>query len=105
VSQEDLALALGRVRISGGVRLAQLEVGLDVDAGAFREGLEVVIGGGVEGQDSVPCGSSLATSAVRVGGRRGIVGRRDRVHHVFLIALRSPDLWVFSQPADERELG
>ena len=51
--QEDLALALGGGGVRVPVRLAELEVTLDVDVRALLEGGEVFVVAGVEGEDAV----------------------------------------------------
>lgn len=62
VTQEDLALALGRVRISGGIRFPQFEIGLDIDLRAFLKVTKVVIRVRAEREDVVPGGRSLRAS-------------------------------------------
>ena len=51
--QEDLALTLRRGGVRVPVRLAELEVALDVDVRALLEGGEVFVVARVEGEDAV----------------------------------------------------
>jgi len=61
------------------VGFAQFEVSLDVNQGAFIQSLEVLILGGIEGGDLMPCGCAFHPSAIGVRRWRGVVGCCDGV--------------------------
>ena len=73
--QEDLALTLRRGGVRVPVRLAELEVALDVDVRALLEGGEVFVVARAEGEDAVEgCGGGWAFWGAREkmysGGRK-----------------------------------
>jgi hypothetical protein len=76
VAQEDLLVAAAA--LLGGIGLAQLVVGLDVDVRAARNGAQVRVGGRVEGVDGVPGRLGFGARAVSAR-RRWVVSRGNGV--------------------------
>lgn len=54
VSQEDLTLALRRIRVCCGIRLPQLVVCFDVNLRTLVQSLEIVIRSRIEREDGMP---------------------------------------------------
>ena len=71
--EENLALSFGRVGMRIRVRLAQLEVGLNVDEGPGPDGAKVAVRCFIKGEDVVPR---------RVGLRTGTCGTRSSTRHI-----------------------
>jgi len=103
MSEKYLPLTSGRGGVRVWVGITQFKVSLDINLGALIQHLEVVVLGRVEGDNVVPGGAAFRAIAVGIRRWRGVIGCRDSVCDIFLVALGCANLWVFAQASNEDE--
>lgn len=79
MTKENLALSLRRTLVRAALRLTELIVAFDVDLRAPGKALQVIVGVGIEAEDTMPARARVRARPVRVGRRRRVVCGCDRI--------------------------